>query len=57
MIFGDGASAIVLGVAPEGEPPDIEYMQTYASGPVSQVNSISWPNPAFANNVTVFAPR
>jgi 3-oxoacyl-[acyl-carrier-protein] synthase III len=50
-------SAFVLGVAPEGEPPDIEYMQTYASGPVSQVNSISWPNPAFANNVTVFAPR
>ncbi len=57
MIFGDGASAIVLGVAPEGAPPDIEYMQTYASGPVSQVNSILWPNPAFANNVTVFGPE
>src|SRR6201995_3836533 len=57
MIFGDGASAIVLGVAPEGTPPDIEYMQTYASGPVSQVNSILWPNPAFANNVTVFGPE
>jgi 3-oxoacyl-[acyl-carrier-protein] synthase III len=57
MIFGDGASAIILGVAPEGEPPDIEYMQTYASGPVSQVNSILWPNPAFANNVTVFGPE
>jgi 3-oxoacyl-(acyl-carrier-protein) synthase III len=57
MIFGDGASAIVLGVAAEGSPPDIEYMQTYASGPVSQVNSILWPNPAFANNVTVFGPE
>jgi 3-oxoacyl-[acyl-carrier-protein] synthase III len=57
MIFGDGASAIVLGVAPEGAPPDIEYMQTYASGPVSQVNSILWPNPAFANNITVFGPE
>ena len=57
MIFGDGASAIILGVAPEGSPPDIEYMQTYASGPVSQVNSILWPNPAFANNVTVFGPE
>jgi 3-oxoacyl-[acyl-carrier-protein] synthase III len=57
MIFGDGASAIVLGVAPEGAPPDIEYMQTYASGPVSQVNSILWPNPAFANNVTVLGPE
>ena len=57
MIFGDGASAIVLGVAPEGAPPDIEYMQTYASGPTSQVNSILWPNPAFANNITVFGPE
>jgi 3-oxoacyl-[acyl-carrier-protein] synthase III len=57
MIFGDGASAVVLGVAPEGSPPDIEYMQTYASGPTSQVNSILWPNPAFANNVTVFGPE
>src|SRR3954454_7942465 len=57
MIFGDGAAAIILGVAPEGSPPDIEYMQTYASGPVSQVNSILWPNPAFANNVTVFGPE
>jgi 3-oxoacyl-[acyl-carrier-protein] synthase-3 len=57
MIFGDGASAIVLDVAPEGSPPDIEYMQTYASGPTSQVNSILWPNPAFANNITVFGPE
>src|SRR6478672_3910205 len=57
MIFGDGASAVVLGVAPEGSSPDIEYMQTYASGPTSQVNSILWPNPAFANNVTVFGPE
>jgi len=57
MIFGDGASAIIIGPAPEGSPPDIEYMQTYASGPTSQVNSILWPNPAFANNITVFGPE
>jgi 3-oxoacyl-(acyl-carrier-protein) synthase III len=57
MIFGDGAAAIVIGPAPEGSPPDIEYMQTYASGPTSQVNSILWPNPAFANNITVFGPE
>ena len=57
MIFGDGAAAIVLGVAPPGEPPDIEYLQTYASGPASQVNSIIWPNPAFDNNITVFGPE
>jgi 3-oxoacyl-[acyl-carrier-protein] synthase III len=57
MIFGDGASAIVLGVAPEGSPPDIEYMQTYAGGPTSQVNAILWPNPSFGNNITVFGPE
>jgi 3-oxoacyl-[acyl-carrier-protein] synthase III len=56
MIFGDGAAAFVIGVAPEGEPPDIEYVQTYASGPAEQVNSIIWPNPAFDNNLTVYGP-
>jgi 3-oxoacyl-[acyl-carrier-protein] synthase III len=57
MIFGDGAAAFVVGVAPPGEPPDIEYLQTYASGPASQVNSIIWPNPAFDNNITVYGPE
>jgi 3-oxoacyl-[acyl-carrier-protein] synthase-3 len=57
MIFGDGAAAFVIGVAPEGSPPDIEFMQTYASGPASQVNSIIWPNPAFDNNITVYGPE
>jgi len=56
MIFGDGAAAFVIGVAPEGEPPDIDYLQTYASGPAAQVNSIIWPNPAFDNNLTVYGP-
>jgi 3-oxoacyl-[acyl-carrier-protein] synthase-3 len=57
MIFGDGAAAFVIGIAPEGEAPDIEYMQTYASGPASEVNSIIWPNPEFDNNLTVFGPE
>jgi 3-oxoacyl-[acyl-carrier-protein] synthase-3 len=57
MIFGDGAAAFVIGVAPAGEAPDIEFMQTYASGPVSQVNSIIWPNPEFDNNITVYGPE
>jgi 3-oxoacyl-[acyl-carrier-protein] synthase-3 len=57
MIFGDGAAALIIGPAPEGSPPDIEYMQTYASGPTSQVNSILWPNPAFGNNITVYGPE
>jgi 3-oxoacyl-(acyl-carrier-protein) synthase III len=57
MIFGDGAAAFVIGVAAKGEAPDIEVMQTYASGPASQVNSIIWPNPAFDNNITVYGPE
>jgi 3-oxoacyl-[acyl-carrier-protein] synthase-3 len=57
MIFGDGAAAFVVGPAPAGEVPDIEFVQTYASGPASQVNSIIWPNPAFDNNITVYGPE
>ena len=57
MIFGDGASALVVGPAADGAPPDIEVLQAYASGPVSQVNSIIWPNPEFDNNLTVYGPE
>ena len=57
MIFGDAAAAIVVGMAPPDQSPDIEYLQTYASGPASQVNSIIWPNPAFDNNITVYGPE
>ena len=57
MIFGDGAAAVVVGPAPNGEPPDVEYFQTYASGPMSEVDSIVWPNPDFDNNITVFGPE
>jgi 3-oxoacyl-[acyl-carrier-protein] synthase-3 len=57
MIFGDGASALVVGPAAPGGRPDIEVVQTYASGPVSQVNSIIWPNPEFDNDITVYGPE
>lgn len=57
MIFGDGAAAMVVGLAPDGESPDISYLQTYASGPAAEVNSIIWPNPEFDNNITVFGPH
>lgn len=57
MIFGDGAAAMVIGVAAAGEGPDIDVLQTYASGPASEVNSIIWPNPVFDNNITVFGPQ
>jgi 3-oxoacyl-[acyl-carrier-protein] synthase III len=57
MIFGDGAAAVVVGPAPEGTPSDIEFFQTYASGPWSEVNSIIWPNPEFDNSITVYGPE
>jgi 3-oxoacyl-[acyl-carrier-protein] synthase III len=57
MIFGDGAAAVIVGPAPAGAPPDIEVVQTYASGPWSEVNSIIWPNPVFDNNITVYGPE
>jgi 3-oxoacyl-[acyl-carrier-protein] synthase III len=57
MIFGDGASALLVGPAPAGAPPDVEVFQTYASGPMSEVNSIIWPNPEFGNNISVFGPE
>ena len=57
MIFGDGAAAVVLAPARAGEAADIEVLQTYASGPVSEVNSIIWPNPEFDNEITVWGPE
>ncbi len=57
MIFGDGAAALVVAPAPPGAAPDIEWVQTYASGPMSEVDSIIWPNPEFDNNITVYGPQ
>jgi 3-oxoacyl-[acyl-carrier-protein] synthase III len=57
MIFGDGAATAVVGPAPAGAEPDIEVVQTYASGPWAEVNSIIWPNPEFDNNITVYGPE
>ena len=57
MIFGDAASAVVVAPAPPGVAPDVEVFQTYASGPMSEVDSIIWPNPEFDNNITVYGPE
>ncbi|GAA4936782.1 3-oxoacyl-(acyl-carrier-protein) synthase III [Actinomycetospora succinea] len=57
MIFGDGAAAMVVAPAADGAPVDVEVLQTYASGPVSEVNSIIWPNPEFDNDITVYGPE
>ena len=57
MIFGDGAAAMVIGPAPDGDPGDVEVVQTYASGPHTEVNSIIWPNAEFDNDITVYGPE
>ena len=57
MIFGDGAAALVVGPAGAGAQPDIEVFQTYASGPMAEVDSIVWPNREFDNNITVYGPE
>jgi 3-oxoacyl-(acyl-carrier-protein) synthase III len=56
MLFGDAAAAVVIGPAADGVP-DIEVFQTYASGPISEVESIIWPNPDFDNAFTVYGPE
>lgn len=55
MIFGDGAAAMVI--APSEGDRDVEVVQTYASGPFSQVNSIIWPNYDFDKDITVYGPE
>jgi 3-oxoacyl-[acyl-carrier-protein] synthase-3 len=57
MIFGDGAAAIVIAPAPAGQNGDVEVVQTYASGPWTEVNSIIWPNTEFDGDITVYGPE
>jgi 3-oxoacyl-[acyl-carrier-protein] synthase III len=57
MIFGDGAAAMVIGPAADGQTGDVEVVQTYASGPYSEVNSIIWPNSEFDGDITVYGPE
>ena len=42
---------------PDGDPGDVEVVQTYASGPHSEVNSIIWPTADFDNDITVYGPE
>jgi 3-oxoacyl-[acyl-carrier-protein] synthase III len=57
MIFGDGAAAMVIGPVTDGQAGDVEVVQTYASGPHSEVNSIIWPNSEFDGDITVYGPE
>ena len=56
ILFGDGAAALVVGPVQPGGAPDVEVVQTYASGPAAEVNAVIWPNPRFDNNLTVYGP-
>jgi 3-oxoacyl-[acyl-carrier-protein] synthase III len=56
MLFGDGAAALVIGPAQGDGDPDVEVVQTFASGPASEVSAVIWPNPQFDNNLTVYGP-
>jgi 3-oxoacyl-(acyl-carrier-protein) synthase III len=56
ILFGDGAAALVIGPVQPGGTPDVEVVQTYASGPAAEVNAVIWPNPQFDNNLTVYGP-
>jgi 3-oxoacyl-[acyl-carrier-protein] synthase III len=57
MLFGDAAAAVVVAPAARDAGPDIEVFQTYASGPISEVESIIWPNPEFDDALTVYGPE
>jgi 3-oxoacyl-[acyl-carrier-protein] synthase-3 len=57
MIFGDGAACMVIAPADDGQLGDVEVVQTYASGPHSEVNSIIWPNDEFDRDITVYGPE
>jgi 3-oxoacyl-[acyl-carrier-protein] synthase III len=57
MIFGDGAAAMIIAAARAGVAGDVDVVQTYASGPPSEVNSIIWPNQEFNGDITVYGPE
>ena len=57
MIFGDGAAGLVVAPTPDDAAGDVDVLQTYASGPESQVNSIIWPNVEFGCDITVYGPE
>jgi len=57
MLFGDGAAAMVIGATAWARRPDIEVFQTYASGPLSEVEAIVWPNAEFNHGMTINGPE
>lgn len=56
MIFGDAAAAMVIAPAPPGGAGDVDVVQTYASGPHHEVNSIIGPNQEFDGDLTMYGP-
>jgi 3-oxoacyl-[acyl-carrier-protein] synthase III len=47
----------VIAPAGAGERGDVDVLQTYASGPCSEVDSIIWPNPEYDGAITVYGPE
>ncbi|MGE5827328.1 MAG: 3-oxoacyl-[acyl-carrier-protein] synthase III C-terminal domain-containing protein [Micromonosporaceae bacterium] len=56
MIFGDAAAAMVIAPTAPGVAGDVEVVQTYASGPHREVNSIIGPNQEFDGDLTMYGP-
>jgi len=48
---------MVIAPAADCQTGDVEVLQTYASGPHSEVNSIIWPNSEFDGDITVYGPE
>ena len=58
MIFGDGASALVVGPAEAGGAGGRRRAAELRQRPGwGEVNSIIWPNPEFDNDITVYGPE
>lgn len=57
MLFGDAATAVVVGPAEAGAEPDVEVMQTFGGGTVNEVNAIVVPNPQVGDDITFYGAR
>src|SRR5690242_18143878 len=57
MLFGDGAAAMVIAPAAVGQTGDGAVLQSYGSGPHSELNPIICPDSEFDGDLTVYGPE
>jgi 3-oxoacyl-[acyl-carrier-protein] synthase-3 len=57
MIFGDGAAAMVIGPAPDGDPGDVESCRPTPAGRTPRSTRSSGRTPDFDNDITVYGPE